>query len=398
MLNVISKEEAVACVAGAAAKAKIKTETVSLPDAAGRIAAEDVRAAESLPPFDRSTVDGFAVVAADTFGSGDAIPAELTVAGECRMGELPPFSIGRGQCAAIPTGGMLPRGADAVVMVEHTERDGELCLVYAGVSPGANIVRQGDDISKGEAVVRKGTEIGVPEIAALAALGVYEIPVCKKPVVSVISTGDEIVTGTPRPGEMRDVNSFLLSALCGNMGCEAIRYGAVRDDREQIRAALESCLERSDLVLISGGSSAGTRDMTAEIIDSLGAVHFHGIAMKPGKPTIFGTAGGKLIFGLPGHPLAAYFVFRLIVSEAIRTMLGLPADQPFAKAPAAFNVPSNHGREEYLCVRRSETGEAVPLHTKSGLISVLSEADGFIRIARNTEGLKKGDTVELYRL
>lgn len=396
MLNVISKDEAVRIIRDSAINIEPSVEVVPLSESVGRISAEDIVSRENIPPYDRSTVDGFAVVAADTFGGGDSVPSELEIAGEILMGELPSFSIRRGQCAAISTGGILPDGADAVVMVEHTDRERDLCLIYAGVSPGANVVKKGDDISSGSIIVKRGQKIGIAEISALSALGIYEIPVVKRLVVSIISTGDEIVRGEPKPGQMRDVNTFLLSALCEREGCCAVRFGAVVDDKELIRSAVEECLEKSDIILVSGGSSAGARDMTMKIIDSLGAVHFHGIAMKPGKPTIFGTAGSKLIFGLPGHPLAAYFVFRLVVTEALKVYFRSAGLQSLRKTTLAANIPSNHGREEYLCVRINDDGEAAPLHTKSGLISVLSEADGFIRIPRNAEGMKKGEEVEVY--
>lgn len=397
MLNVVSKDDAVACVlrhmpSGA------ETETVPLLSACARTLACDVTAAEDVPAFDRTTVDGYAVRAADTFGAGAAIPAQLEIVGSIAMGEAPRFAVKSGQCAAISTGGMLPQGADAAVMVEHTDDAQGLCLVYRSVAPGENVTRRGDDIAAGNMVLRKGTRIGAPQVGVLSALGVYEVPVRKKPVIAVISTGDELVRGCPAAGQVRDVNGYLLSTLIERAGGEPLFYGAVEDDRQKITAALLDCLERADVVLISGGSSAGTRDMTVGILDELGEVFFHGIAMKPGKPTIFGTANGKPVFGLPGHPLAAYFVFRLIVAEYICALLQREADKRVRTACLATNIPSNHGREEYICVRLNESGEAVPLHTKSGVISVLSTADGFIRIPRDTEGLGKGACVEIYEL
>ena len=226
----------------------------------------------------------------------------------------------------------------------------------------------------------------------------YLLNVYKKPVIAVISTGDEIVSGAPRLGEIRDINTFLLTAAAKEYGCEVIKYGAVKDDKNEIENAVKSCVEKADCVLISGGSSAGTRDMTVDIIDSLGEVFFHGIAMKPGKPSIFGTVNGKPVFGLPGHPLAAYFVFRLIVTEYIKTVLNIPADKPKKSGVLAVNIPSNHGREEYLCVKQNEDNAVVPVHTKSGIISVLGEAEGFIKIPRNAEGLAKGSSVEIFEL
>ena len=398
MLNVIAKAQAVACVREQLKTLTLPTQTVPLRSAVGRVLSKDIAAGEDIPAFDRTTVDGYAVHAADTFGAGAAIPAELDIVGEIAMGEAPSFALQRGQCAKISTGGMLPRGADAAVMVEHTDEQGDLCLVYAGVSPGANVTRRGDDITTGAVALKRGTRLGTAEIGVLAALGVYEVPVFRKPVVAVISTGDEIVTGTPQNGQMRDVNSFLLAAALEEFGCEAQMLGAVKDEKEKIEQTLLQSLPAADMVLLSGGSSAGTRDMTVDILKEHGDVFFHGIAMKPGKPTIFGMVQGKPVFGLPGHPLAAYFVFRLIVQEALRTLLHLPEERPSATAKLAVNVPSNHGREEYLCVKRLPDGTATPLHTKSGVISVLTQADGFFCIPRDAEGLQSGSETELFEV
>lgn len=398
MLHVVTREEAVSCVLAHVQTPFAHTETVALPQAVGRILAADVVSPENVPAFDRTTVDGYAVRAADTFGASTAMPAQLSVVGEIAMGEAPDFALRSGQCAAISTGGMLPQGADAAVMVEYTDREDELCLLYRPVSPWENITRRGDDIAARAVALPTGTCIAPPQIGVLSALGVYTVPVFRKPVIAVISTGDELVCAQPAAGQVRDVNSFLLCALIGQAGGEPLLFGAVKDDRAQITDALASCLARADAVLISGGSSAGTRDMTVAILDELGEVFFHGIAMKPGKPTIFGMAGGKPVFGLPGHPLAAYFVFRLIVSAYLRAGMCQTPQPPVCRASLAANIPSNHGREEYLCVRLDAQGRAHALHTKSGVISVLSEADGYIRVPRDTEGLEKGACVEVYGL
>ena len=398
MLNVVTKDEAVRIVKDHAAAFAAQTESVGVFDALGRTLAENVVSAENIPAFDRSTVDGYAVCAADTFGAGASIPAQLDVIGEILMGEQPDFALQSGQCAKIATGGMLPAGANAAVMVEHTDSEDGLCLVYRSVAPYENVTNKGDDIAAGETALKKGTVVTSAEIGVLAALGVDAVPVVKKPVIAVISTGDEIVSGTPQLGQIRDINTYLLASAVKEYGCEALVYGVVKDDRDAIEQAVKDCVKQADAVLISGGSSAGTRDLTVQIIDSLGKAYFHGVAMKPGKPTIFGVIDSKPVFGLPGHPLAAYFVFRLIVTEYIRTVLSQAEDRPKRSAVLAVNIPSNHGREEYLCVTINEAGEVVPLHTKSGVVSVLSRAEGFIRIERNTEGLFQGTTVDIYKL
>ena len=398
MLQVIAREDAVQCVESCAAHLTVQTQTLPLRDACGRVLAQDIISERAVPPFDRSTMDGFAVCAADTFGAGAAIPAELAVVADIKMGEAATAVLSRGQCARIATGGMLPKGADAVVMVEQTEDLGDLCLCYGAVAPGANVTKKGDDIACGSVVLRRGTVLGAGQIGALASLGVRQVVVFAKPRVAVISTGDELVQADPTGGQICDCNSDLLYAAATADGCEVFCYGAVKDDRAQIRAALETCLARADIVLISGGSSAGAKDMTVGILRELGDVHFHGIAMKPGKPTIFGAVGEKLVFGLPGHPLAAYFVYRTVVCAALRTLLCLPTPRPIGRGRLLENIPSNHGREELLCVRVDGTGGVTPLHTKSGILSVLTEAQGYVRISRNAEGLQKGEEIDIYRL
>ena len=398
MLNVVTKDEAVEIVKSKVSQIVNDTEKVNIDSALFRVLAEDIISEEDIPAFDRTTVDGYAVCAADTFGAGNTIPAQLEIVGEIKMGEAADFTLKRGQCAKISTGGMLPDGADAAVMVEHTDNADGLCLVYKSVSPSENVTKRGDDISKSDVALKRGTMINSSALGVLAALGIYEVPVYKKPVIAVISTGDEIVSGSPELGQIRDINTFLLTAAAREHGCEVIKYGAVKDDKNEIENAVKACAQSADCVLISGGSSAGTRDMTVDIIDSLGEVFFHGIAMKPGKPSIFGTVNKKPVFGLPGHPLAAYFVFRLIVTEYIKTVLNMPADKPKKSGVLAVNIPSNHGREEYLCVKQIDNNGVVPVHTKSGIISVLSEAEGFIKIPRNAEGLAKGTSVEIFEL
>ncbi len=398
MLNVLTREEAAALIKEKTAHIIPETEKVNISSALGRTLAQDIISAESIPSFDRTTVDGYAVIAADTFGAGNAVPAQLDIVGEILMGENADFTLERGQCAKISTGGMLPKGADAAVMAEHTDNAEGLCLVYKSVAPYENVNKTGDDIAEGETALKKGTVITPAQVGVLAALGIYEVPVYKKPVIAIISTGDEIVKDNPEKGQIRDINTYLLSSAVRQYGCDVLEYGAVKDSREEIENAVKACIKKADAVLISGGSSAGTRDMTVDIIDTLGKAFFHGIAMKPGKPTIFGIVENKPVFGLPGHPLAAYFVFRLVVTEFIRNIMSMSADKPKKRGVLAVNIPSNHGREEFLCVKQTENNEVVPVHTKSGVISVLSEAEGFIIISRNAEGMFKETAVEIYEL
>lgn len=398
MLQVVSKEDAVNIIRKQAEGFRLKTQKVGINEALGRTVSSDIIAYEDIPAFDRSTVDGYAVCAEDTFGAGEAVPAELTCVGRIKMGLSADFEIKRGQCAEIYTGGMLPKGANAVVMVENTLKDDEACLVYSAVSPMENVTLKGADIRFGNVAVKKGTKVTHKIIGILAALGIYEVPVFEKPLVAVISTGDELVDGTPEAGQIRDINTYMLCACAKNAGCEVLVYGNIKDSRALIFNAVKDCIEKADAVLISGGSSAGNMDMTADILNELGKIHFHGIAVKPGKPTIFATADNKPVFGLPGHPLAAYFVFRLFVNEYLKVLFHQPEEKPYTNAKISKNIPSNHGREEFVCVKLSGDGFAHPVYTKSGIISVLSDADGFICIPRQTEGIAAGTEVEIYSL
>lgn len=398
MLSVLNKDDAVRLVKEKTKHLTPDTEIIDISATLGRTLAKDIVSSENIPAFDRTTVDGYALNASDSFGASNAIPAQLEIVGEILMGEKADFSLKSGQCAKISTGGMLPKGANAAVMVEHTDEADGLCLIYKSVAPYENITKTGDDISFGQTALKKGTVITAAQIGVLSALGVKEVEVYKKPVIAIISTGDEIVSDKPELGQIRDINTFLLAAAAKEKGCDVLSYGAVKDDENAIKNAIKDCLKKADTVIISGGSSAGTRDMTVNILDELGEVFFHGIAMKPGKPTIFGMAQNKPVFGLPGHPLAAYFVFRLIVSEYIFGIMNVPEEKPQKNGVLAVNIPSNHGREEYICIRFNDKNEVVPVHTKSGIISVLSEAQGFIKIGRNTEGLFKGESVEIYEI
>ena len=373
-------------------------ETVSLEDSLGKTLAKDIISKENIPAFDRSTVDGYALKAADTYGSGESIPAQLDIIGEILMGEKAEAEVKDGQCIKISTGGMLPEGADSVVMVENTDNSfGDICLVYKSVSPFENVNRKGDDIKENALIFTKGRKITSKEIGVLAALGISQVTVFRKPKAGIISTGDEIVSvDTPLTfGKIRDINSHVLSALMKENGCEATLYGIVKDEYEDILAVMKNAVSENDIVLISGGSSAGARDMTVDIISKLGEVYLHGIAMKPGKPTIVGKINGKAVFGLPGHPTAGYFVALRLVKPLVDMMLSRKDSTQKIKAKMLQNVSSNNGREEILCVKLTDEG-AMPVYGKSGVISLLAESDGYIIIDRNCEGLKAGDEAEIY--
>lgn len=398
MLKVVSSEEALGIINEKFAVAESASETLTLARSLGRVLSEDIISEENIPAFNRSTVDGYAVKASDTYGCGESIPAQLQIIGEILMGESASLPISDGQCVKISTGGMLPEGADSVVMVEHTDSSFDsLCLIYKTVSPFENVTRKGDDIKEGNFVLHKGTVISSRETGILASLGIKEVSVTVKPRVGIISTGDEIVPIESEItfGKIRDINTHILSALMREKGCECTEYGIIKDSREDIYNAVVKAVKENDIVMISGGSSAGTRDMTAKIISSLGEVYVHGIAVKPGKPTIIGKIDGKAVFGLPGHPAASYFVCLRFIVPLVRNLLCQKNKEITLKSGILQNISSNHGREEIVCVKLTDEG-AEPVFAKSGVISLLSESDGYIIIDRNREGLKSGETVEIH--
>ncbi len=378
-------------------------EKVSLQEAYYRITYEDVLAPEDLPGFNRSTVDGFAVKAMDTFGAKESSPAYLTIKGEIPMGGIPAFSIFNGQCASIATGGMLPEGADAVVMIEHVNIVSEdLIEVLRAVSPWENVIFKDEDVRKGEVVIRAGKRLKPQDIGALAGLGITEVIVSKKPIVSIILTGDEIVPHTERvsPGQVRDVNSFTLAGLAQKAGAIPIKFGIVKDNYSEIKATVQEAYRVGDIIIITGGTSAGIKDMTARIIDELGSpgVLFHGASIKPGKPIIGGVCNGKPVFGLPGHPVAVYLCFELFVRPLIEHMTGLEEKsfKRVVKAKMARSIHSQSGREDFIRVSLEErNGQlwAVPLLSKSGLIMSLVKADGIVHITSQLLGVEEGQEV-----
>lgn len=401
MLKVVSTAEADKIIEEAFSSYCIDEEEVEISSLEGRILSKDVISSENVPVFDRVTVDGYAIVAADSYGSSESMPAQLENIGEILMGKTAEGAVASGKCMKISTGGMLPTGADSAVMVENTEElfDGTV-LVYKSVSPFENVTKCGDDVREGQRVLSEGTKLSSKHIGVLASLGITRVFCTKKLKVGIISSGDEVVDISEKPsgGQVRDVNSHILSALCKEHGCECKLYGIVPDCYEALYKKTKAAAEECDIVLLSGGSSAGARDMTVKVISDLGEVFLHGIAMKPGKPTIVGRIKGKAVFGLPGHPAAAYFTAMRFVTPLVDRIYKYKNRQKTVKALTATNISSNHGREEFIPVRLD--GEiAHPIFRKSGVISLLCQADGYIVIDRNKEGLKKDEevTVILFR-
>ncbi len=384
-------------------------ETLPIEECYGRVIASDVVSAEDLPAFSRSTVDGYAVQAEDTFGAKENSPAYVTLKYEVFMGNAPDFKLGKGFAAKMPTGGMLPVGADAVVMLEHVQPVSEdMIEILRSAAPGDNVIQLGEDIKKGERVLTAGKILRAQDIGALAGIGITSIEVFKKPVLSFISTGDEIVN--PKSplclGQVRDINSFTLAGLAKDHGGILVKRGIFRDDYQLIKKAIEQSLVDSDMVLISGGTSAGSKDMTAGIINDIGrpGVLFHGVSLKPGKPMIGGVVHGKPVLGLPGHPAATVVCFDLFIKPLLDKLRGLDSKKDFirsVKATMAKNIASAAGREDHIrvCVEEKEDKLlAFPVLGKSGLVATLVKADGVVVIAQSKLGLDTGEevTVKLF--
>lgn len=399
MLTVKTPDEALEIIQTAFRPLDRPAEAVPLSAALGRVLAGDVTAGEYVPGFDRSTVDGYAVRAADTFGCSDALPALLTRAGEVRMGEGAALTVAPGTCAAVPTGGALPRGADAVQMVEYAEDYGDGTVgILKSVAPGNNLIFRGDDVKPGDLVLRRGRRLEPQDVGALAALGAAQVPAVPAVRVGILSTGDELVPpqAVPGPGQVRDVNSALVAAVMEQAGAAVTAYGIVRDDETLLRGAVGRALDECDLVLLSGGSSVGEKDASCRVMACFGEILFHGVAMKPGKPTILARAGNKPIMGLPGHPVAALFCTHLFVCPLLARLEGRTWKRRQVTARLTESVGANHGRAQYTGVFLNEGPEgllAVPIRGKSGLITALAGSDGYFCIPRDCEGLPAGGEV-----
>ncbi len=378
-----------------------RVEKVPLSDSLGRIVAQDIPATCSLPHFRKSTVDGLAVRAADTFGASESMPALVQGHGEVRMGEAPMELLEQGKGIVMPTGGMLPEGANAVVMVEHLEHFGDgLYGITKAVAPGENVIDLGEDLIKGEVILPQFTRIRAQEMGLLASQGLMQVSVLPCFRVGILSTGDEIIPPEqePAPGQSRDINGYTLLGQAISCGAEARHYGIVKDDLEELRAVLKRMLKENEIVLLSGGSSVGSRDLSAQLIDELGepGLLFHGLALRPGKPTIGGVVEGKLIFGLPGHPASAMVVFETLVRPWLDASVLRPQVNPLPKGTITQNLHSGSGREEFVrasLIFNGEEWQVEPIRGKSGLIRTMVLADALVHIPLDTEGIEAGKEV-----
>ena len=387
---------------------RLPAERVPLDASLDRVLCEDIIAGEDLPEGARSTVDGYAVRAEDTFGASDSIPAFLDVVGSIAMGTLPDFEIRSGQAAQIPTGGFLPLGADAVVMVEYTNQAGAGSIeVTKPVTLRTNVLEKGEDAKSGEILLSKGKKLRSQELGFLAALGITEAAVYRKPRVAVISSGDEVVPIDRRPGsgQIRDANGHAISALVRACGAEPFGMDIVPDNAGKLGAAIRSGLEQADVVVLSGGSSVGTRDLMVDAVSSVPGAEIlaHGVAIRPGKPTLLADDAGKAIVGLPGHPVSALIVAQVFLAPFLLYIQGArmgkgPVGQRM-KGALATSIHSTIGLEEYVRVRieESASGETIahPVFGKSGMISTMVKANGIVMIPLNAEGFSKGEVVQV---
>jgi len=390
----------------------VESEEIPTTEALGRSTAVSIHAPHPLPTFRRSTMDGYAVRAQDTFGAGESLPGFLQVVGEIRMGREAGIDLNSGQAALIHTGAMLPPAADAVVQVEHTQPVGDPgeniypfeIEVYRAVAAGQNVIQVGEDVSEGALIVGPGALLRPQDVGGLLALGITRVSVRRRPRVVILATGDEVVSPdeVPGPGQIRDINSYAVAGQCIRAGAIPVIAGIVPDDFAALKEAAAEALVVGDMVVMSAGSSVSVRDMTVDVIDSLGepGVLLHGVATRPGKPTIAGVIDGKPVLGLPGNPVSAMIQFDMFGILAIHRLLAIdrPPLQNRVQARLTQNIPSESGREDYVPARIEETADgflATPVFGKSNLIYTLVHADGLVKVPLNRAGVSAGELVEV---
>jgi molybdopterin molybdotransferase len=376
----------------------IEDEYASLNESRDRTLSKDIVANQNLPGFMRSSVDGYAIKSKDTYLCSESMPALLKLKGEIEIGHKPEVNIKNEECCYVPTGGMLPEGADSVAMIEDCERLDEEVLVNKSLSMWENVVFEDDDVKEGDIVIKKGTILKANHIAILSGLGIMEVPVKRKIRAGIISTGDELILPNEKLEipKIRDINGYYLKHALEEDGCISTYYGISNDDQQVLFEKVKNALDENDIVLLSGGSSAGSRDFAQNIMEMLGDVLFHGIAIKPGKPTLAAKCGDKYIIGLPGHPLSCAVVYKFVISKVIDMLSEKEVKESYIECVIGENYHKAKGREEYLPVSIKE-GAAYPMYAKSSAMSVMARCDGFVRISRDVEGITKGEKVRVLR-
>lgn len=373
-----------------------RVEKVDMQDALSRVITSEIKAEIAVPPFDRAAMDGYAVKASDTFGAGQFNPKVLRMVGTVHAGDVTDIEILQGQCMEIATGAKVPGGADAVVMIEDTEREGENVKIFKPVYPEANLSKKGSDIFKGEVVLQEGEVLNPSKIGVLSSLGLDAVEVYEKPKVAIIPTGNEVaeIGEELKEGQVYNSNSYALACIAAENGAIPIRTGIVEDSFDGIKSVLEKVLS-NDFVVLSGGSSVGERDLLVDVVESLGKVLFHGVQVKPGKPLLLGQIDGKLVLGTPGYPTACLIDGYVFMAPVIRKLARLPKkERQKVKAKLSRRVVSTLGRQQFLTVKLKD-GEAIPVFKESGAITSMAEADGYIEIPANVDLVEKGDDVEV---
>ncbi|HJK22381.1 MAG TPA: molybdopterin molybdotransferase MoeA [Methanocorpusculum sp.] len=373
-------------------------ELVPLAESVGRILSRRIVCPEDIPGFHRSVKDGYAVRSVDTLGAGEQKPKLLKLTGRILMGQNASGMLEEKTTKYIPTGGVMPIGADAVVMQESTELAGDMVLIKGPVSPGADVLRADEDFAKGEVVLEAGTKLTAQATGVLAAFGIDPVPVVRRARVGILSTGNELVApaATRSPGQIRDANSTLLISFMREAGAVPVFYGIIPDDASSLLPVLKTAASECDLVVVSGGSSKDERDVTAGVVAELGVIHVHGVSIAPGKPTIIGSIGTTPVLGLPGHPAATYMITSVFAGPLLRRMSGEIFSQQVISAPLSMSFPSEKGREDLVRVRILSDGRAGPILGKSGLLNTLVRSDGYIRVPAGLDGCEAGEVVEVY--
>jgi len=370
-----------------------RTEVIGIDDAVGRVLAEDIVATQNTPPFNRAAMDGYAVKAEDTSGAGQDNPSVLKIIGEIHAGDVPGAGMGSGQCIQIATGAMMPEGADAVVMVEDTGADDGMVKIYKEAAFHSNVAEKGEDIRAGETVLNTGTYLDAGKIGVLASQGLEKVKVYEKPRVAIMPSGEEVVElgKELKQGQLYDINSHTVISVVKENGGIPVMYGIIEDNREDIRAKIIEALN-NDFIVISGGSSAGERDLLAEVVEEQGNILFHGVRIKPGKPTMFAIVEGKPVFGMPGYPTACLVNSYMFLVPALRKMARLPQKNiQKVRATMSERAKGTHDRQQLLTVK-VEGGQVIPVFTESGAITSISRANGYIEIEENG-AVEKGEPV-----
>ncbi len=404
LLSTLSIEEAKERIKESFQDFLLEVEEVPIIDAVDRIVAIGIKSDINVPEFNRSTVDGYGVRAKDTNGAGEALPSFLSNIGAIEMGKEAQLSIKAGECCYVPTGGMLPEGCNAVVMVEYTELldEGTVCI-QKPVAPLENVLQKGDDIAEGQLLFDTGHKLRSQDIGALAGIGISQVKVFKPIRVGIISTGDEIVAPDEelKIGQIRDMNTYSLGAAAEKDGCKVVCRAVIKDEIGLLKDKIEEFLEACDILLISGGSSMGTKDVTKDAINMVGepGVFIHGLAVKPGKPTIVGRLGKKAVFGLPGQPVSALVIYHVIVKDLINCLYKYRQAEAYIVGELSVNISSAAGKEHYVMVNISQENSkntVVPVHGKSGMLTMMTKSIGYIKIEQNQEGLYKGQEVKVF--